>query len=51
MLQWAGTGVAVSNAAESVQAAADMVTARNDEEDLPKRWKRFYFKREENVGY
>ena len=31
MLKWAGTGVAVGNAAPSVQAAADMVTARNDE--------------------
>ena len=31
MLKWAGTGVAVGNAAPSVQAAADMVTTRNDE--------------------
>lgn len=31
MLKWAGTGVAVGNAPDSVQAAADLVTARNDE--------------------
>ncbi len=36
MLKWAGTGVAVGNAAPSVQAAADMVTARNDEDGFAK---------------
>lgn len=31
MLKWAGTGVAVGNAPDSVKAAADLVSARNDE--------------------
>ena len=43
MLQWAGTGVAVGNAAESVQAAADMVTARNDEGGFAKALEKILF--------
>lgn len=34
MLQWAGIGVAMGNAAPEVQAAADMVTATVDEEGI-----------------
>lgn len=36
MLQWAGTGIAMGNAAPEVQAAADMVTASVDEEGIEK---------------
>ncbi len=34
MLSWAGTGVAVANAHESVRAAADQVTASNDDDGV-----------------
>ena len=39
MLKWAGTGVAGWQCSVKRQAAADMVTARNDEGGLQRRWK------------
>ncbi len=34
MLRWAGTGVAMGNAVDEAKAAADMVTASNNEDGI-----------------
>ena len=43
MLQWAGTGVAMGNAAPEVQQSADMVTASVDDEGIEKAIERLGF--------
>lgn len=45
MLTWAGIGVAVGNAHEEVKAAADFVTASNDEHGVAEALHRFIIKR------